>query len=66
VVIGDAGSNFCANVPDLPGWVWAGLTVEEVTANIHEAIQPHIEPTLEQGEEIPESTSHVVLVEVGR
>jgi predicted RNase H-like HicB family nuclease len=64
VVIEDAGPNFCAYVPDLPGCVSAGLTIEEVTANIHEAIELHIELMIEQGEDVPRPTSQVVLVEV--
>jgi predicted RNase H-like HicB family nuclease len=35
-----------------------------VTANIHEAIELHIELMLAQGEEIPHPISQVVLVEV--
>lgn len=65
VVIEDAGPNFCAYVPDLPGCVSAGSTVDEVTANIHEAIELHIQLMMEQGEEVPRPTSQVVLVEVG-
>jgi predicted RNase H-like HicB family nuclease len=64
VVIEDAGPNFCAYVPDLPGCVSAGLTIEEVTTNIHEAIELHIELMIDQGEDVPRPTSHVVLVEI--
>ena len=64
VVIENAGPNFCAYVPDLPGCVSAGYTIEEVTAHIHEAIELHIELMLAQGEEIPRPISQVVLVEV--
>jgi len=64
VVIEDAGANLCAYVPDLPGCVSAGLTIEEVTANIHEAIEMHIEAMIEHGEVIPEPTSRAVVVHV--
>jgi predicted RNase H-like HicB family nuclease len=64
-VIDDVGPNFCAYVPDLPGCVSTGSTVNEVTANIHKAIELHIELMLEQGEKVPRRTSQVVLVEVG-
>jgi predicted RNase H-like HicB family nuclease len=64
VVVEDAGPNFCAYVPDLPGCVSAGLTIEEVTTNIHEAIELHIELMTDQGEDVPRPTSHVVLVEI--
>jgi predicted RNase H-like HicB family nuclease len=64
VIIENAGPNLCAYVPDLPGCLSAGYTLEEVAANIHEAIALHIELMLAQGEEIPHPTSQVVLVEV--
>jgi predicted RNase H-like HicB family nuclease len=34
-------SNYCAYVPDLPGCVSAGDTLEEVERNINEAIEFH-------------------------
>jgi predicted RNase H-like HicB family nuclease len=64
VIIEDAGPNLCAYVPDLPGCVSAGHSVEEVTANIHEAIELHIASMTEHGEKIPLPSSQVVLVEV--
>ena len=64
VTIEDAGPNLCAYVPDLPGCVSAGYSVEEVTANIHEAIELHIASMIEHGEDIPPPSSQVVLVEV--
>jgi predicted RNase H-like HicB family nuclease len=64
VIIEDAGPNLCAYVPDLPGCVSAGYTVEEVTANIHDAIELHIASLIEQGEEVPQASSQVVLIEV--
>jgi predicted RNase H-like HicB family nuclease len=38
VVIEQAPQNYAAYVPDLPGCVATGETVEEVTANIRQAI----------------------------
>jgi predicted RNase H-like HicB family nuclease len=64
VIIEDAGPNYCAYVPDLPGCVSAGYTLEEVTANIQEAIAIHIESLIEYGEEVPPPSSQVVLVDV--
>ena len=64
VVIEDVGPNLCAYVPDLPGCVSAGFTIEEVTANIHEAIEMHIEAMVENGEAAPRSTSRAVMVQV--
>jgi predicted RNase H-like HicB family nuclease len=64
VVIEDAGPNFSAYVPDLPGCVSAGYTLEEVTANIQEAMALHIESLIEHGEEVPQPSSQVFLVDV--
>ena len=47
VIIEDAGPNYSAYVPDLPGCVSVGLTVEEVTTNIHDAIEIHIAALVE-------------------
>jgi len=39
VVIEQAGSNFSAYVPDLPGCIATGATVKEVENGIREAIR---------------------------
>jgi predicted RNase H-like HicB family nuclease len=64
VVIENAGPNFSAYVPDLPGCVSAGYTLEEVTANIREAMTIHIAALIEFGEEVPQPSSQVLLVDV--
>ncbi len=64
VVIENAGENFSAYVPDLPGCVSTGATVEEVTANIREAIALHIESLREHGEDVPPATSRASSVQV--
>jgi len=64
VVIEDAGSNFSAYVPDLPGCVAVGATVDEVTENIHDAIELYIAASIEFGEGVPRPSSRVVDVEV--
>jgi predicted RNase H-like HicB family nuclease len=64
IVIEDAGGNFSAYVPDLPGCVSTGTTVEEVTAHIREAIALHLESLREHGEAVPPSTSRVSSVQV--
>ncbi len=64
VVIENAGPNYSAYVPDLPGCVSVGSTIEEVTANIHEAIELYISASLEFGEVVPAPTSRVVLVDI--
>lgn len=42
VIIEDAGGNYSAYSPDLPGCVATGSTREEVEANMREAIEFHI------------------------
>jgi predicted RNase H-like HicB family nuclease len=64
IVIEDAGGNFSAFVPDLPGCVSTGATVEEVTANIKEAITLHIASLREHGEDVPPATSRASSVQV--
>lgn len=64
VVVEDAGGNFSAYVPDLPGCVSTGATVEEAIANIREAIALHIESLREHGEDVPPATSRASSVQV--
>ena len=42
VVIEKAGANFSAYVPDLPGCISTGRTLDEVKRNIGEAIALHV------------------------
>lgn len=53
VVIEQGKRNFSAHVPDLPGCVATGKTVEEVKANMAAAIEWHLEAMAEEGEAIP-------------
>ena len=64
IVIENAGSNFSAYSPDLPGCIATGGTREETERNMLEAIQLHIEGMREDNLPIPESSSfaEVVLV----
>jgi len=64
IVIEDAGENLSAYVPDLPGCVSTGTSVDEVTTNIREAIALHLESLREHGEEIPPATSRASTVHV--
>jgi predicted RNase H-like HicB family nuclease len=57
VIIERAVGNYSACVPDLPGCVATGATVEEVEREMREAIQFHIEGMREDGLPIPEPTS---------
>jgi predicted RNase H-like HicB family nuclease len=57
VVIENAGSNYSAYVPDLPGCIATGATVAEVEAEIRAAIRFHIEGLREDGLPVPEPAS---------
>jgi len=65
VIIEDAGTNYSAYVPDLPGCISTGQTIEETTRNIQEAIAFHIDGMREAGLPIPPRyTAAVVEVDV--
>ena len=63
VVIEKASNNFSAYVPDLPGCVATGDTVEEVEGLIREAITLHMKSLREDGLPVPSPSSHVEYVE---
>ena len=64
IVIEDAGANFSAYVPDLPGCVATGSTVEETEKAIREAVQFHLEGLRSDNLPIPRASSRVDYVEV--
>ena len=57
IVIEKAEGNYSAYVPDLPGCVATGATVEAVEAEMREAIRFHIEGLKADGLAIPAPTS---------
>jgi predicted RNase H-like HicB family nuclease len=60
-----AGSNYAAHVPDLPGCISVGATLEECEKNIREAIELHLEGLREAGESVPPPSARVGYVDVG-
>ena len=64
IVVEDAGTNLAAYVPDPPGCVATGESVEEAGRRIREAIAIHLEGLEEDGLPIPEPSSRVEYVEV--
>jgi len=64
VVIEKAQSNYSAYVPDLPGCIATGNTIEEVEKEIREAIEFHIEGMQQDGEIVPQPSSSVEYIEV--
>jgi len=64
IVIERGDHNLSAYVPDLPGCITTGRTVEEIERNIREAIELHLEGLREDGEAIPEPHTAVTYVEL--
>lgn len=64
IVIEKAVSNYSAYVPDLPGCVATGDTVEEAETQIREAIEFHIEGLREDGLSVPAPQSQVEYIDV--
>jgi predicted RNase H-like HicB family nuclease len=64
VVIEKAEGNYSAYVPDLPGCVATGATIEETESEIREAIAFHLEGMREDGQPFPEPTSKVEYIEL--
>lgn len=59
VVIEKAENNYAAYVPDLPGCVATGQTVEETEMQIKEAIQLHLQGMREDDLTVPEPSCQV-------
>jgi predicted RNase H-like HicB family nuclease len=64
VVIEKAAQNYSAYVPDLPGCVATGPTVQATEVAIREAIEFHLEGLRADNLPIPPASSHVDYVEV--
>ena len=64
IVIENAGSNYSAYAPDLPGCVATGASIDDVQREMREAIELHIEGMREDGEPIPQPSSSVQYVEI--
>ena len=64
IVIEKAESNFSAYVPDLPGCVATGNSIQEVEAEMREAIAFHIEGLREDGTLVPQPSSQVEYIEI--
>jgi predicted RNase H-like HicB family nuclease len=63
IVIEKAEGNYSAYVPDLPGCVATGDTVETVEQEIRDAIRFHIDGLREDGLPVPQPTSIAEYVE---
>jgi predicted RNase H-like HicB family nuclease len=58
------GSNYSAYVPDLPGCIATGESLEEIRRLMREGIEFHLEGMREDGLPIPEPTTQVDYAEV--
>ncbi len=57
IVIEKANDNYSGYVPDLPGCIATGDTVEQTEQNLREALVFHLEGLREDGLPIPQPTS---------
>ncbi len=64
VIFEKAERNWAAYVPDLPGCMTTGETLETTEQNIREAIQGHLETLREFGDSIREPTSVAKEIEI--
>ena len=64
IVIEKAEGNYSAYVPDLPGCVATGGDIDEVAAQIREAVEFHLDGLREDGMAIPPPSSQVEYIEI--
>ena len=64
IIIEQGSNNYSAYVPDLPGCIATGRTLEEVKANMEQAIKLHIEGMMEDREPLPVSHSIVEYLDI--
>ncbi len=64
VVIERATKNYAAYVPDLPGVIATGETVEEAMQEIGEAISLFLQEAAAAGEPVPTPVTHVTYIGV--
>jgi len=64
VVVEKADANYAAYVPDLPGCVATGETVEATERLLREAIEIHVQGLRDDGLPVPEPSSVVDYLEI--
>jgi predicted RNase H-like HicB family nuclease len=57
VIFEKTGTGYSAYVPDLPGCVAAGATLDETEGLIRGAVEMHLETMREDGDPIPKPTT---------
>lgn len=63
IIIEKGESNYSAYVPDLPGCVTTGSTIDETMQNMKEAIDFHIEGLLLEGLIVPKPSTILDYIE---
>lgn len=63
IIIEKAKGNYSAYVPDLPGCITTGNTIEEIEKNMKEVIDFHLDGLREEGLPIPEPTTYCDYIE---
>lgn len=64
VIFEQAQTNWAAYVPDLPGCITTGTTLEETEQNIREAIEGHLKALRDFGDPIPPPTTVARNIEI--
>jgi predicted RNase H-like HicB family nuclease len=64
VVYEKGKKNFGGFAPDVPGCISLGDTLEEIRANLHEALQLYMDTAVELGYPVPEPTSTSVTLPI--
>ena len=64
IIIEKANGNYSAYSPDLPGCVATGKTREQVSRNMYQAIEMHIQGLLEDKLPVPRSRSFAEYIAV--
>jgi predicted RNase H-like HicB family nuclease len=66
VVFEKSSTGYAAYVPDLPGCITTGRSLDETEKLIQEAIEFHVEGMKLHGERVPEPTTATKYVEVSK
>ena len=64
IVVEEANGNYSAYSPDLPGCVATGHTREQITRNMHEAMELHVRGLLEDQLPVPQPRSFAEYVAI--
>ena len=64
IVIEKAARNYSAYLPDVPGCIATGKTVQETVNRLREALAMHFEDMVQRGEQIPDPETIVDHIDV--